>query len=128
MIPRAAIDFDFVGGAKNIYAGDWLICVSATQTLGVHYIPEVTTVARFTKQGVWNGSNLAKNRNQKLLVREYCAANLPKSNLRFAFRRRVILDRIRCLVSSTPTYRFIRPVVLVGRKSFRSVSIKARGN
>ena len=120
MILRSAIDFDFVGSSKGIYACDWLICISALRKFGVFYMNDKTTIARITEKGVWNGSSNDRNNDQKSKIRWHCAANLPNSKLRYLFIRRVFLDWIRSGISKSPAYPIVRPIVF----RFRRIKIK----
>ncbi len=112
MILRTAIDFEFVGSSKGIYACDWLICISALRKLGVFYMNDKTTIARITDKGVWNGSSNERNNDQKSKIRWHCAVNLPNSRLRYLFIRRVFLDWIRSGISKSPAYLIVRPIIL----------------
>lgn len=110
-----AIDFSFVGAAPGIYACDWLILVSASRNYGIHYIENPTTSVRVTKNGIWSGATYDRNREQKDLVRWYCADRLPPSELRDAFRQKVVADWTRSLIAKSRTYKIVRPFVSVVR-------------
>jgi glycosyltransferase involved in cell wall biosynthesis len=122
MIVRDAIDFDFVGASRGIYAGDWLICVSAARHRDIYFMTEKTTVARITENGIWNGSSSDRNMSQKEKVRWHCAAYLPESELRELFRQRVVTDWIRNLISKSTFYKIVRPFVLMAR--YAKVQVK----
>jgi len=117
MILRESIDFDFVGLARGIYAGDWLICVSASRKHKIHFMKDKTTVARITDKGVWNGSSDARNNDQKTRIRWHCATYLEESDLRERFRRKVIIDWIRDKISRSILYRPVRPVMQLVRRN-----------
>lgn len=110
-----AIDFNFVGAAAGIDARDWLILVSASRSYGIYYIQEPTSSVRVTKKGIWNGATSDVNRERKDLVRWYCAAQLPASELRDAFRQAVVADWIRNLIAKSSIYKVARPFVSVLR-------------
>jgi glycosyltransferase involved in cell wall biosynthesis len=117
MIVRQAIDFDFVGASRGIYAGDWLTCVSAAQNRSIYFMIDKTTVVRVTEEGMWNGASTNTHQEQKTKVRWHCAAYLPESELRELFRQRVVMDWIRNFISKSPLYKIVRPFVLVARYS-----------
>jgi len=110
-----AIDFNFVGAAPGIYACDWLILVSASRNYGIHYIEKPTTSVRVTKNGIWSGATYDRNREQKDLVRWYCADRLPASELREAFRQKVAADWTRSLIAKSKSYQIVRPYISVVR-------------
>ena len=110
-----AIDFNFVGAAPGIYARDWLILVSASRSYGIHYIQEPTTSVRVTKKGIWSGATHDTNRERKDSVRWYCADQLPASELRDAFRHKVVADWMRNLIAKSSIYKVARPFVSVAR-------------
>ena len=112
------IDFNFLGGATGIYAGDWLIYISAARTKKIHYLEEETTAVRITHRGIWNGQSEVRNNFQKDLIREYSALALPKSPLRQSFRRYLLLQYLRRLISDSEIYRPFRPIVSQFRKIF----------
>jgi len=115
LILRDKIDFNFVGSAHGIYACDWLICVSAAQSNDIHFLTEITAVVRVTNTGIWSGAAREKNASQKALVRWHCAANLPESELRELFRKRVVIDWIRDCIANSNIYKVVRPFVLLTR-------------
>ncbi len=112
IISRDQIDFNFLQSATGIYAGDWLTCISALRAGTVAFLAEPTTIVRITDSGMWNGSSIARNSEQKERIRWFCAANLPDSRLRDEFRRAVVLGWARNQISESYFYRFIRPVVI----------------
>jgi glycosyltransferase involved in cell wall biosynthesis len=116
MIVTQAIDFDFVGASRGIYAGDWLTCISAAQHRSIHFIFDKTTVVRVTDEGMWNGVSTNTHREQKTKVRWYCAAQLPESELRQLFRQRVFADWVRDFIASSGAYKIVRPLVQFSRK------------
>lgn len=116
MMINGALDFGFVGSARGIYACDWLMCASVAASKQILFLPEESAVVRVTKNGIWNGADHEENRRQKELVRWYCAYRLPDSELREAFRRRVILDWIRGQIVKSNAYRLIRPVIRLARR------------
>ncbi len=117
MIRRNLIDFEFLSKSRGIYVNDWLICISVTQNHKVNYISDKTSVIRISENGIWNGSTTERNQEQKNRLRWYCAAQLPDSKLRDAFRRRVLTDWIRNCVAQNSYYKIIRPFVLIARYS-----------
>jgi len=123
VIVRNRIDLDFLRRASGIYVGDWLICISATREGSVEFLPEATTVVRITNSGMWNGSSIARNSDQKDRIKWFCAANLPDSPLRTDFRRAVVIGWLRNEVSSSAIYKVIRPLVLTTRKA-RTILLK----
>jgi len=102
------IDFNFIRGAKGIYAGDWLIYISATRSKKIYYLDEETTAVRINNKGIWNGQSQLRNNLQKDLIREYSALALPKSLLRQRFRTYLFFQRLRRRVSGSLLYRPIR--------------------
>lgn len=116
LILKDKIDFNFVGSASGIYACDWLICISASQKHNIHFISDITAVVRVTNRGIWSGATKLANENQKTLIRWYCAARLPESELRELFRKKVLLDWVRNKVAISDAYKVIRPAVMILRK------------
>ena len=114
---RKAIDFEFASSPHGIKARDWLIYISATQNLGIHFLDVKTTVVRVTENGIWNGGSVEDNSEQKNMLRWYCAAQLPDSELRELFRQRVVMDWIRNFISKSTLYKIVRPLVLMARYS-----------
>lgn len=112
------IDFNFIRGAKGIYAGDWLIYISAAREKKIHYLDQETTAVRITNKGIWNGQSVSRNNHQKDLIREYSAQSLPRSVLRHRFRRYLFIQRLRRTVSSSLMYQPFRPIMLRIRKFF----------
>jgi glycosyltransferase involved in cell wall biosynthesis len=112
------IDFNFIRGAKGIYARDWLIYISAARTKKIYYLDEETTAVRITKNGIWNGQSEVRNNFQKDLIREYSARALPRSVLRVRFQKYLLIQDLRRGISSSAMYRPIRPFVLRIRKIF----------
>jgi glycosyltransferase involved in cell wall biosynthesis len=117
MIAREDIDFNFVGGAQGIFAGDWLTYISATRKKTIHYLNEQTAIVRVTKNGMWNGVSTATHREQKDLIRWYCAATLQESDLREIYRRKVFLDWLKSNISKKRMYVILRPTVKYFRKA-----------
>jgi glycosyltransferase involved in cell wall biosynthesis len=116
------IDFNFIRGAKGIYAGDWLIYISATRSKKIHYLDEETTAVRINNKGIWNGQSQLRNNLQKDLIREYSALALPKSLLRQRFRTYLLIQRLRRRVSRSVLYRPIRSRVWKIRTSLKLFS------
>lgn len=116
MMLYEAIDFEFVGASRKIFAADWLIAVSVARKLNIHFMPDRTAVVRVSEQGIWNGNNFKTNNMQKAQVRWYCAAQLPESQLRDVFRRKVVVDWIREKIATSRVYRLFRPLVFLGRR------------
>lgn len=116
MIRTSLIDFDFLSNSSGIYVNDWLLCVSVTKNHKVAFIPHKTTVVRINQNGIWNGSTIDRNEDQKMRVRWYCASQLPNSKLRDAFIKRVLIDWIKDHISSSRPYKLARPLILELRK------------
>jgi glycosyltransferase involved in cell wall biosynthesis len=112
------IDFDFIRGAKGIYAGDWLVYISAARRKKIYYLDEETAAVRITNNGIWNGQSELRNNLQKRLIREYSALALPKSVLRLRFRKYLLIQGLRSGISSSAIYGPLRPIVLRIRKIF----------
>lgn len=111
LILRSAIDFDFVGASRGIYAGDWLTCISAARSKSIFFMDEKTSIVRITKQGMWNGEVTTRHQEQKSRVRWYCATHLPDSELRELFRKRVLFDWVRNRIATTRAYGVVRPFI-----------------
>jgi hypothetical protein len=126
MVVTQAIDFDFVGASRGIYAGDWLTCISAAQHRLIHFMLDKTTVVRVTDDGMWNGVNTNIHREQKTKVRWYCAAQLPESELRQLFRQRVFADWLRDFIASSEPYKIARPLVQFSRKIGKRISLLSK--
>ena len=121
MIRTSLIDFDFLSNSSGIYVNDWLLCVSVTKNHKVAFIPHKTTVVRINQNGIWNGSTIDRNNDQKMRVRWYCASQLPNSKLRDAFIKRVLIDWVKDHISSSRPYKLARPLILELRKSKKTI-------
>jgi hypothetical protein len=121
MIRTSLIDFDFLSNSSGIYVNDWLLCVSVTKNHKVAFIPHKTTVVRINQNGIWNGSTIDRNKDQKMRVRWYCASQLPNSKLRDAFIKRVLIDWVKDHISSSRPYKLARPLILELRKSKKPI-------
>lgn len=118
VILMAEIDLDFLTKSTGIFAGDWLINISASTTKSIHYVEDVTTVVGVSQKGIWNGQDRKANDLQKDLIRWYSAAQLPDSKLRETFRNYLLKQHLKKRLRSTYPYRLVRPAVLMFRKFF----------
>lgn len=118
VILMSEINLDFLTKSTGIFAGDWLINISASTTKSIHYVDDVTTVVGVSQKGMWNGQDRNVNDLQKDLIRWYSAAQLPDSELRETFRNYLLKQHLKKRLRSTFPYRIVRPAVLVFRKFF----------
>lgn len=116
MIATQDIDFEFIGGSRGIFAGDWLTYISAAQRKTIHFMNEKTTVVRISNNGMWNGVSTETHREQKNRLRWYCATNLPESDLRNAFRRKILIEWVKSDLANSRVYKPVRPLVMSLRK------------
>jgi len=117
LLLRESVDFEFASSPHGIIARDWLIYISATQNLGIHFLDVKTAVVRVTENGIWNGGSFERNSEYKNMLQWYCAAQLPESELRQLFRRAVDFGWIRNFISNSAFYKIVRPFVLMARCS-----------
>lgn len=115
ILRTSAIDLSFVYSSTSIPGLDGLFYVSAGQKGVFSFLDEATTVHRIHKTSLFNSSDRASREVLKNEFRWYCSANLPEGLLRDQFRTQVITLQIRKMISSTRSYKCIKPLVLFGR-------------
>ena len=116
MILTSSINLRFASAPFGITARDWLMYISSAQYLRIHFQETKTAVVRITESGIWNKGSVERNYENKNLLRWYCAASLDESELRNEFRRFLIREEIRKMLSSSHIYKIIRPIFMISRR------------
>ena len=113
---KSSINFDLIDNCKGIRAQDWVMAVGAGANGTIKYLDDPTTCYRLNDEAAFQTLSQREKVKIKDEVRWFCATNLSEGELRDAFRRFIIQEEIRKILSSSQIYRLIRPLFIFSRK------------